>query len=89
MNARNQRSGPASTAARLSSPKQGNHFYLKHPDDKGDHILVNDCSYIVGVIDWKWAQTVSRAEAFCSPCTLWPVAKFYEGSNELAGRKWG
>ncbi|KAL4758410.1 uncharacterized protein BDW70DRAFT_162657 [Aspergillus foveolatus] len=62
----------------------GNHFYLKHPDDKGDHILVNDCFDIVGVIDWEWAQTVSRAEAFCSPCMLWPVAKFYEGSNELA-----
>jgi hypothetical protein len=59
-------------------------FFLKHPDDKGDHILVNDCFDIVGVIDWEWTQTVSKAEAFCSPCMMWPVAEFYNGFNELA-----
>jgi hypothetical protein len=26
-------------------------FFLKHPDDKGDHILVNDSYDIVGIID--------------------------------------
>lgn len=26
-------------------------FFLKHPDDKGDHILVNDSFDIVGIID--------------------------------------
>ncbi|CAG8240679.1 unnamed protein product [Penicillium olsonii] len=59
-------------------------FFLKHPDDKGDHILVNDCFEIVGLIDWEWTQTVSRAEAFCSPCMMWPVAKFHDGFNELS-----
>ena len=59
-------------------------FFLKHPDDKGDHILVNDRYEIVGMIDWEWTATVSEAEAFCSPCMMWPVADFYEGSNELA-----
>ncbi|KAJ5356063.1 hypothetical protein N7517_010672 [Penicillium concentricum] len=58
-------------------------FFLKHPDDKGDHILVNDCFDIVGVIDWEWTQTVSKVEAFCSPCMMWPVAEFYSGFNEL------
>ncbi|KAK7428389.1 hypothetical protein QQZ08_005146 [Neonectria magnoliae] len=62
----------------------GGKFFLKHPDDKGDHILVNDSFDIVGVIDWEWTQTVSKAEAFCSPCMMWPVAEFYNGSNELA-----
>lgn len=62
----------------------GNQFYLKHPDDKGDHILVNQSFEIVGVIDWEWAQTVSRAEAFSSPCMMWPVASFYDGDNELS-----
>ncbi|WYZ43515.1 hypothetical protein EsH8_VI_001214 [Colletotrichum jinshuiense] len=61
-----------------------NQFFLKHPDAKGDHILVNDTFDIVGVIDWEWTSTVSRAEAFCSPLMMWPVAKFYDGSNELA-----
>ncbi|KAJ5653022.1 hypothetical protein N7490_000025 [Penicillium lividum] len=62
----------------------GDQFFLKHPDDKGDHILVNDCFDIVGIIDWEWTQTVSKAEAFCSPCMMWPVAEFYNGFNELA-----
>jgi hypothetical protein len=67
-----------------SSSEKGSSFFLKHPDDKGDHILVNDSFDIVGVIDWEWSQTVSRAEAFCSPCMMWPMGKFYDGSNELA-----
>jgi len=58
-------------------------FFLKHPDDKGDHILVNDSFDIVGVIDWEWTQTVSKAEAFSSPCMMWPLASFYSGLNEL------
>ncbi|CAL5869727.1 uncharacterized protein PFLUO_LOCUS3957 [Penicillium psychrofluorescens] len=59
-------------------------FFLKHPDDKGDHILINDSFDIVGVIDWEWTQTVSKAEAFSSPCMMWPLASFYSGLNELA-----
>ncbi|KAK6000740.1 hypothetical protein QM012_003465 [Aureobasidium pullulans] len=59
-------------------------FYLKHPDDKGDHILVNQSFEIVGITDWEWTQTVSKAEAFCSPCMMWPVAEFYNGDNELS-----
>ncbi|POR35275.1 Uncharacterized protein TPAR_04528 [Tolypocladium paradoxum] len=62
----------------------GGQFFLKHPDDKGDHILVNDSFDIVGLIDWEWMQTVSRADAFCSPCMMWPLAEFYNGSNDLA-----
>lgn len=59
-------------------------FFLKHPDDKGDHILINEECKIVGIIDWDWTQTHSKAEAFSSPCMLWPVRQFYEGSNELS-----
>ncbi|KAK3380340.1 hypothetical protein B0T24DRAFT_190915 [Lasiosphaeria ovina] len=60
-------------------------FFLKHPDDKGDHILVDDAFNIVGIIDWEWTQTVSREEAFSSPCLMWPVGRFYRGDNELSG----
>ncbi|KAF4513208.1 hypothetical protein G6O67_000508 [Ophiocordyceps sinensis] len=73
----------------FSSSVEGTHFtsrgqfFLKHPDDKGDHILVNDQFEIVGMIDWEWMQTASRAGAFCSPCMMWPVADFYNGSNDL------
>ncbi|KND90457.1 hypothetical protein TOPH_05029 [Tolypocladium ophioglossoides CBS 100239] len=62
----------------------GGQFFLQHPDDKGDHILVNGSFDIVGLIDWEWTQTVSRANAFCSPCMMWPVSEFYNGSNSLA-----
>jgi hypothetical protein len=42
-------------------------FFLKYPDDKGDHFLVNDCFDIVRIINWEWTQTISKAEASCSP----------------------
>ncbi|KAK3680703.1 hypothetical protein B0T22DRAFT_466846, partial [Podospora appendiculata] len=64
--------------------EQGETFFLKHADDKGDHILVNADFDIVGVIDWEWCCTASREEAFASPCMMWPVAAFYDGANELA-----
>ncbi|KAL2018802.1 hypothetical protein VTK56DRAFT_360 [Thermocarpiscus australiensis] len=64
--------------------KPGEKFFLKHPDDKGDHIFVDDSFNIVGIIDWEWTQTVSKDEAFSSLCMMWPVARFYEGSNELS-----
>ncbi|KAI1502336.1 hypothetical protein F5X99DRAFT_379924 [Biscogniauxia marginata] len=59
-------------------------FFLKHPDDKGDHILINKAYDIVSIIDWEWCHTVSKEDAFSSPCMMWPVAEFYDGSNELA-----
>ncbi|PGH01687.1 hypothetical protein AJ79_07840 [Helicocarpus griseus UAMH5409] len=65
----------------------GDKFFLKHPDDKGDHILVNDRFDIVGIIDWEWTRTVSKAEAFSSPCTMWPVAEFYTVSNKLSAEE--
>lgn len=59
-------------------------FYLKHPDDKGDHILVNEDYDIVGMIDWEGARTVSKEEAFASPCMTWPVGAFCDGAGDLA-----
>ncbi|KFH47531.1 hypothetical protein ACRE_015910 [Hapsidospora chrysogenum ATCC 11550] len=64
--------------------KDGETFFLKHADDKGDHILVNSDFDIIGIIDWEWCSTTSKEEAFSSPCMMWPVAAFYDGSNELA-----
>ncbi len=64
--------------------ENGEEFFLKHPDDKGDHIFVNANFDIVGIIDWEWCSTTSKEEAFSSPCMMWPIAAFYDGSNELA-----
>ncbi|KAL6850739.1 hypothetical protein ACO1O0_007864 [Amphichorda felina] len=58
-------------------------FYLKHADDKGDHILVDEHFNITGIIDWEWASTASPAHAFNSPIGFLPVADFYCGRNDL------
>ncbi|KAG6278872.1 hypothetical protein E4U48_000335 [Claviceps purpurea] len=63
--------------------KGGEQFFLKHADDKGDHILVNEDFDIVGIIDWECCQTAPREVAFSSPQMMWPVKAFYDGSNEL------
>ncbi|KAK3383606.1 hypothetical protein B0T24DRAFT_715471 [Lasiosphaeria ovina] len=59
-------------------------FYLKHCDDKGDHILVDDEHNITGIIDWEFASAEAKELAFSSPCMVWPVGDFYDGSNALA-----
>lgn len=58
-------------------------FFLKHMDDKGDHILVDDEFRIVGIIDWEWAQTTTQSEAFAAPLYLLDVGLYYSGSNKL------
>lgn len=60
-------------------------FYLRHPDDAGFHIMVDDDFNITGIIDWEWAQTALSAVAFSSPSWLWDVGDFFDGSNELSG----
>ena len=59
-------------------------FFLKHSDDKGDHIMVDEDFTITGIIDWEWASLEPKARAFSSPCMLWPVGDFYDGSNVLS-----
>lgn len=58
-------------------------YFLKHGDDKGDHILVDDDFNITGIIDWEWAHTAPPAYAFNSPIGLLPVGQFYDGVVDL------
>ncbi|KZF20990.1 hypothetical protein L228DRAFT_212804 [Xylona heveae TC161] len=62
---------------------QQNVFYLKHADDKGDHILVDEAYNITGIVDWEWAYTAPAEIAFNSPIVFFDVAKFYDGSNHI------
>lgn len=55
-------------------------YYLKHADDKGDHILVDEDFNITGIIDREWTYTAPPAHAFNSPIGLLPVADFYDSS---------
>ncbi|KAI1410391.1 hypothetical protein F5Y13DRAFT_202162 [Hypoxylon sp. FL1857] len=66
-----------------SSVQHDRKYYLKHADDKGDHILVDDEFKITGIIDWEWAHTAPAHLAFNSPIGLLPVGKFYSGENNL------
>lgn len=59
-------------------------FYLKHMDDKGDHILVDSSNNIVAIIDWEFAQTSTPSEAFAAPLFLIDVTAYYDGKNDLS-----
>ncbi|CAK7229434.1 hypothetical protein SEUCBS140593_007243 [Sporothrix eucalyptigena] len=59
-------------------------FYIKHYDDKGDHILVDELYTITGIIDWEWASAEAKPYAFSTPCMLWPVGDFFDGKNALS-----
>ena len=68
----------------LLAPPTANSFYLKHFDDKGDHILVDENHNITAIIEWEFASVEAKELAFSSPCMMWPVSEFYDGSNELS-----
>lgn len=59
----------------------GGQFYLRHADDKGDHLLVDDDYNITAIVDWEWAHTDPKSRAFISPLMLLPVKDFYDGVN--------
>ncbi|KAK2051282.1 hypothetical protein LY76DRAFT_478974, partial [Colletotrichum caudatum] len=67
-----------------SSASREGPFYLKHGEDKGDHIFVDDEYNITGMIDWEFASAEPKELAFSSPCMMWPVGDFYDGKNNLA-----
>ncbi|KAF8245486.1 hypothetical protein K440DRAFT_655556 [Wilcoxina mikolae CBS 423.85] len=72
-----------------SHDKEGHvNFYLRHVDDKGDHVMVDDDYNITGIIDWEWAYTAPAEEAFSSPMGLWDVSDFFEGVDGLSDREW-
>jgi hypothetical protein len=68
----------------LTSGTNKGPFYLKHYDDKGDHILVDEDYNITGIIDWEFCSAEAKDLAFSSPCLMWPVADYYDGSNKLS-----
>lgn len=67
----------------FNSTQKSDAFYLKHADDKGTHILVDENFEITGIIDWEWAHTAPPSHAFKSPIGFLPVREFYEGKTRL------
>ncbi|KAI0458039.1 hypothetical protein F5B21DRAFT_461072 [Xylaria acuta] len=59
-------------------------FFLKHMDDKGDHILVDDDFQITGIIDWTFARTVPAYEAFGPSLMSANTTDLFNGSPGLS-----
>ncbi|KAK4684525.1 hypothetical protein P7C73_g5650, partial [Tremellales sp. Uapishka_1] len=56
--------------------------YVKHADDSGTHVFVDQQGNVVGLIDWDWAYFTTKYEAF-SPGVGFSEA-FAEGNNTLS-----
>ncbi|WVR05596.1 hypothetical protein IAU60_002615 [Kwoniella sp. DSM 27419] len=58
-------------------------LYIRHDDEKGDHMLFDDCGGLVGVIDWEWAFGTTKGEAFAAPYIFWEDLSFMRGNNKM------
>lgn len=58
-------------------------FYLKHVDDKGDHLMVDDELNIIGIIDWQMARVVPAGEAFGPSLVTAEMGGIYNGRSSL------
>jgi aminoglycoside phosphotransferase (APT) family kinase protein len=61
-----------------------NTFFLKHVDDKGDHIMVDEDLNITGIIDWQMARVVPRREAFGPSLVSADMRALCEGNISLS-----
>ncbi|EEA23106.1 hypothetical protein PMAA_096990 [Talaromyces marneffei ATCC 18224] len=59
-------------------------FFLKHVDDKGDHLLVDDEYNITGIIDWQFARIVPAAEAFGPSYVAPDLESLYSSSSGIS-----
>lgn len=62
----------------VAPPSDGDVFYLKHADDKGDHILVDEEYNITGIVDWECAHTapaLSTHQLHCCPLQISTMAR--------------
>ncbi|OCF58134.1 hypothetical protein L486_04164 [Kwoniella mangroviensis CBS 10435] len=58
-------------------------FYIRHADDHWDHTRTKEGGEVTGIIDWEWAYTTNKAEAFASPMHFLPSEFYHEGSNDV------
>jgi hypothetical protein len=58
-------------------------FYIKHVDDKGDRLMVDDELNIIGIIDWQMARVVPASEAFGPSLVTAKMGDIYDGVSSL------
>lgn len=68
----------------LAAYDRSGNSYLKHVDDKGDHIFVDEDYNITGVIDWQFARVVPACEAFGPSLVTANLKSLYEGAPNLS-----
>ncbi|KPM37943.1 hypothetical protein AK830_g8644 [Neonectria ditissima] len=61
-------------------------FFLKHVDDKGDHIMVDEDLNITGIIDWQMARIVPRQEAFALSLISADMRALCDGDVSLSAK---
>ncbi|KAJ5718543.1 hypothetical protein N7488_004189 [Penicillium malachiteum] len=73
----------ATTTSADEPAEESEKFYIKHVDDKGDHIMVDDDLNIVGIIDWQMARVVPANEAFGPSLVTAEMSDIYDGISSL------
>ncbi|KAF2218455.1 hypothetical protein BDZ85DRAFT_323144 [Elsinoe ampelina] len=68
----------------LCTPSRVPAFYIKHVDDKGDHIMIDDQGNITGIIDWQFARCVPASEAFGASYLTANMDAIYAGRIEIS-----
>lgn len=61
-------------------------FFLKHVDDKGDHLMVDEDLNITGIIDWQMARVVPRREAFALSLVSADMRALCDGNVSLSSK---
>ncbi|KAI0882404.1 uncharacterized protein GGS22DRAFT_169306 [Annulohypoxylon maeteangense] len=59
-------------------------FFLKHVDDKGDHLLVDENLNVTGIIDWQMARVVPPREAFGPSLVTADMGSLCDGKVSLS-----
>lgn len=54
-------------------------FYIKHVDDKGDHLMVDDELNVIGITDWQMARVVPASEAIGPSLVTTEMGDIYDG----------
>lgn len=72
-----------SPKSNYSSVQNTEQFYVKHVDDKGDHLMVDEELNIIGIIDWQMARVVPADEAFGPSLVTAEMGDIYNGFSSM------
>ncbi|KAH0425471.1 piwi domain-containing protein [Colletotrichum camelliae] len=61
-------------------------FFLRHINDKGDHLMVDEQTNIVGIVDWQMARVVPRREAFALSLISADMGALCDGKVSLSAK---